>query len=167
MEVSLFLAICSFVVLKCSYQMHYLSLGTQLRFCFETWIRMQSKSLSSVEQLVTFIPEMPEKTLFWKHIAQKCWTQFQNSKHFLGYTQRGFGSMWKLIKRDSLTEVHCVHFIIYRDKKTGLLSRKARISYKLLAQGSTNFSVRDQKINIWSFCGLYVLCWNYTTLVIV
>ena len=164
MEVYLFLAICSFCC--CCFKMQLPNalsfLGTQLRFCFETWIDCRANPFFSWTTC-DFHPRNARK-LFWKHLLWEILNSISELKAFpAGYTQRGFGSMWKLIKQRLLNRSTLCALHNLQRQKTGLLSKKARISYKL-QQGSTNFSVRDQKINIWSFCGLYVLCWNNTTL---
>ena len=118
MEVYLFLAIWSFCCFCFKMQLpNALSfLGTQLRFCFETWIECRANPFFSWTTC-DFHPRNARK-LFWKHLIWEIRNSISELKAFpAGYTLRGFGSMWKLIKQRLLTEVHCVHFIIYRDKK--------------------------------------------------
>ena len=83
MKVYLFLAICSFC---CCFKMQLPNalsfLGTQLRFCVETWIEYRANPFFSWTTC-DFHPRNARKLCFGNTCFEEYWTQFQNSKHFL------------------------------------------------------------------------------------
>ena len=83
MKVYLVLAICSFC---CCFKMQLPNalsfLGTQLRFCFETWIEYRANPFFSWTTC-DFHPRNARKLCFGNTCFEEYWTQFQNSKHFL------------------------------------------------------------------------------------
>ena len=103
-------------------------LGAKLRFCFETWTECRANPFFSWTTHCGFRPRNARKPCSENARLGKHWTQFQSMPFPAGYTRKGFGSIWRQIKRRLLNRSTLCALHNLQRQKTGLLIRRARDS---------------------------------------